>query len=114
MTDYLFHYQESRELFAKHVINSHNNPHRDDWQQWHAMLGTIDMENTIEEFRYAMESYDDTAEQVKLLWTPQNSITLKIKWEHAGWWANDIMHHYYCVMLPLSDIPMLFPHELHK
>ena len=110
--DYLFHYQESREQFAQFVINSNNNPDREDWQQWHDMLGTCDMENAIEEFRYAMQSYDDTAEQVKLLWSWDSGHTLKIKWEHTGWWAGDVLHHYYCVMLPLRDVELKFPHEL--
>jgi len=110
--DYLFHYQESREQFAQFVINSKNNPDREDWQQWHDMLGTCDMENAIEEFRYAMQSYDDTAEQVKLLWSHESGHTLKIKWEHTGWWAGDVLHHYYCVMLPLRNVKLKFPHEL--
>ena len=110
--DYAYHYQQSREQFAQFVINSKHNPHREDWQQWHDMLGTIDMECAIEEFRYAMESYNDTAEQVKLLYTHDKGHLLKIKWEHAGWWAGDVLHHYYCVMLPLDNVELKFPHQV--
>ena len=67
--DYFFHYQESREQFAQFVINSNNNPDRKEWQQLHDMLGTCDMECQVDEFKYAMQSYDDTAEQVKLLYS---------------------------------------------
>ena len=110
--DYLFHYQVSRERFAQFVINSPNNSRREEWQQLHDMLGTIDMECQVDEFRYAMESYDDTAEQVKLIYSYDSGHTLKIKWEHTGWWAGDVLHHYYCVLLPLRNVPLVFPHEL--
>ena len=112
--DYLYHYQESREQFAKFVINSEHNPDREEWQLYHSMPGTCDMQNQVDEFDYAMQSYDDTAEQVKLLWTWENGHVLKIKWEHTGWWSGDVLHHYYCVMLPLKNVELKFPHELVK
>lgn len=110
--DYIYHYQQSREQFAEFVINSRNNPHREDWRAWHDMLGTVDFENAEPLFAQAMQSYDEDAEQVKLLWTWENGHVLKIKWEHAGWWKGDVLHHYYCIMLPLRDVEMKFPHQL--
>jgi hypothetical protein len=110
--DYLSHYQHSREQFAKFVIESKHNPDREAWMTLHSMLGTEDMRNDVDEFNYAMQSYDDTAEQVKLLWTWESGHTLKIKWEHTGWWAGDVLHHYYCVMLPLKNVELFHPHEL--
>jgi len=110
--DYLAHYQHSREQFAKFVIESKHNPDREVWMEWHSMVGTEDMRNQIDEFNYAMQSYDDTSEQVKLLWTFENGHLLKIKWEHTGWWAGDVLHHYYCVMLPLANVELMFPHQL--
>ena len=112
--NYAWHYEQSREMFAKFVINSKNNPEREDWIQYHDMLGTCDMMNQVEEFRYAMEAYEYDAEQIKIIWNPDLGHCVKIKWEHPGWWADDVLHHYYCVMLPLRNIELFEPSKLHS
>jgi hypothetical protein len=109
---YRYHYHKSREMFATWFCESRHNPSRDAYVQLLDIYGVEDLICQDDEFKYAMESYDETAEQVKLIHSTDHGHCLKIKWEHASWWPGDVLHHYYCVMLPIDQVNLIEPYDL--
>ena len=112
--NYAWHYEQSRQEWAKFFCHSKHNPSRDSYIQLLDIYAPDELMGIDDEFRYAMESYDETAEEIKIVWNSDLGHCLKIKWEHAGWWAGDVLHHYYCVMLPLRNINLIEPAKLHS
>ena len=76
------------------------------------MLDSEDMIEFDDEFQFALDSFDE-CEQVKIIFDyTRYEHQLKIKWEHSPWWTEQVLHFYYCVLLPIDNIELKHPHEL--
>jgi|TARA_R100000482_G_scaffold121803_1_gene68399 hypothetical protein len=102
-------YKQAKKEWIQTVVNSPNNPQRD---QWKLMLDSGVLEWwEIDELKYAVESWEE-CEQVKLVW--DDRLYLKIKWEHSPWWVGDALHSYYCIMAPINEISFDTPYNIAK
>ena len=111
MTGYRHHYHEARKQFIDWFYNKHH-PNIDQMNQMRSMC-MEDEEMTMydDELKFALEVFDE--EQVKILYNyDTNQHCLKIKWEVNPWWPNQVLHFYYCVMLPIDDVEFKTPYEL--
>ena len=71
-----------------------------------------DMHEFDDEYKFAMQSFED-CEQVKILFHyDRGEHCLKVKWEHSPWWEDQVVHFYYCVMLPIDDVEFQTPYQL--
>ena len=76
------------------------------------MVDVEDMIDFDDELKLALESFED-CQQVKILWHYDiGEHCLKIKWEHSPWWVGQVMHFYYCVMLPIDSTQLETPSQL--
>lgn len=87
--NYFEHKELARKEFIKHFVE--------------CKQGDTDIQLSIEcefeetELHWALESWDD-CEQIKIL----DDGSVKIKWEHACWWAGCPHHEYYCILAPIE------------
>ena len=109
--NYIFHYKEARKLFINWYYSKHSNQELAD----HYFLNSFSIDDMLlydDELKFALESFEE-CEQIKILWHDEiGQHCLKIKWEHSPWWVNQLLHFYYCVMLPLDDKKLLEPARL--
>ena len=65
-----------------------------------------------DELKLALQGFDECI-QIKILWHYDiGEHCLKIKWEHSPYWTGQVLHFYYCVMLPLDTIALKSPSQL--
>ena len=108
MTGYAHHYHKAREEFQKWFYQYHPN---DGMKQLFDMIPE-DMHEFDDEYKFAMQSFED-CEQVKILFHyDRGEHCLKVKWEHSPWWEDQVVHFYYCVMLPIDDVEFQTPYQL--
>ncbi len=110
MKGYSYHYQKNREAWTEKFFNEHH-PKHEEWTQLKSMFMEDELADHDEEYKWSLESLEE-CEQVRIIWDSKHGHCLKIKWEHAAWWTGDVMHHYYCVMLPIDDVELLEPYDL--
>ena len=107
---YRYHYHKARTEFIEWFFKNH--PEQEMIDLRNVMVDDEDMIGFDDEFKWALESFDD-ARQVKILWHYElGEHVLKIKWEHSPWWVGQRMHFYYCVMLPLDNVEFKTPYQL--
>ena len=112
MTGYKEHYHKARQEFINWYYSKHHPEYDKMCQLRSMMMDDEEMCGWDSEFQYVMDSFDDCI-QVKILW--HNEIkqhTLKIKWEHSPWWNGQVLHFYYCVMLPIDNVEFKTPYQL--
>lgn len=107
---YSYHWSKNREAWTEKFYNKHH-PQHDEWTQKRSMFMDDELIDYDEEYRWSLESLEE-CEQVKIVFDSTHGHCLKIKWEHAAWWTGDVMHHYYCVMLPIDNIELIEPYDL--
>ncbi len=107
---YAYHYAKAREEFIDWYYKSHPNQEYNTLRSM--MLDACEMIDFDDELQFALESFDE-CEQVKILYHYEiHEHCLKIKWEHSPWWRDQVLHFYYCVMLPLDNIRLETPSQL--
>lgn len=107
---YAYHYAKAREEFVDWYYESH--PKQEYNQLRRMMLDPEDMVDHDDELKFALESFSE-CEQVKILYHyDRGDHVLKIKWEHSPWWVGQVIHFYYCVMLPIDDVQFKTPYQL--
>ena len=107
---YTYHWGKNLEEWTNKFYNKYNP--REDCEVLPDLYCIDDLMSIDEEFRWSVESLQE-AEQVKILYNYDiGQHVLKIKWEHNAWWKGDVLHHYYCVMLPIDQINLVTPYEL--
>lgn len=108
---YAHHYLEARKEFIDWFYKNHVDQELASF--WFTNCGHIDdMLMYDDELKFALEAFDE-AEQVKILYHYERlEHCLKIKWEVNPWWPNQVIHFYYCVMLPIDDVDFKTPYEL--
>jgi hypothetical protein len=110
MTGYAYHYHKAREEFQKWFYKHHPN---DAMKQLFEIMPE-NMREFDDEFKFAMESFEE-CEQIKIIFHYEaGEHYLKVKWEHSPWWENQVLHFYYCVLYPIDQVTMQFPHEIVK
>ena len=96
-------YFEHRELARKEFIKHFMECKRGDLD---CQL-QIDIGLEMDELIWALESWEE-CEQIKML----DDGSVKIKWEHACWWANCPHHEYYCILAPIETTIWKEPYTL--
>jgi len=108
MSGYVDHYHKAKKEFTDWFYKHHPN----DGMKTLYEIMPEDMREFDDQYKFAMESFDE-CEQVKILFHyERGEHCLKIKWEHSPWWENQVLHFYYCIMLPIDGIDFKFPHQL--
>ena len=111
MKGYAYHYQKAKNEFANWYYSKHED--QDLASFWYTNCSHIDdMIVYDDELKIALEGFD-YCEQVKIIW--HDTIcqhVLKIKWEHSPYWANQVLHFYYCVLLPIDEVSLVTPASL--
>ena len=108
---YIEHYCKAKREFVDWYYKKHPNPDLQElyFTYCHAI---DDMLVYDDELKLALEAFDE-CQQIKILWHYEiGEHCLKIKWEHYPWWVDQILHFYYCVMLPLDSIELKSPSQL--
>ena len=109
---YSYHYHKARTEFIDWFYRYHT-----DGRMKTLRSVVVDDEDMIEfddELKYALESFEE-CEQVKIVYEYSGiGHCLKIKWEHSPWWVGQVMHFYYCVMLPIDDVNLVEPAKLSR
>ena len=111
--DYQWHWNKAREQWVEKFFNEYN-PDHEYWKQHRQLYHNDELSSFCDELRYALEGFDNDMEQVKLIYDMKHGHCLKIKWESGPWWAEDPLHFYYCVLLPLDGREMHEPAELQR
>ena len=111
MTGYQYHYSKAKMEFVDWFYKGHDD--RELAEFWFSACGNIDdMLAYDDELRFALDAFDE-CEQVKILWHyERRDHCLKIKWEVNPWWNAQVLHFYYCIMLPIDSVKFKTPHEL--
>ena len=110
MKGYKHHYAKAREEFIEWYYNAH--PKQEYNTLRSMMLHGDEMIEFDDELRFALEAFDES-EQVKIVYEYATvGHLLKIKWEVNPWWPNQVLHFYYCVMLPIDDVDFKTPYQL--
>jgi len=108
MSGYVDHYHKAKKEFTDWFYKHHPN----DGMKTLYEIMPEDMREFDDQYKFAMESFDE-CEQVKILFHyERGEHCLKIKWEHSPWWENQVLHFYYCIMLPIDGIDFKFPHQI--
>jgi len=108
MSGYVDHYHKAKQEFTDWFYKHHPN----DGMKTLYEIMPEDMREFDDEYNFAIESFNE-CEQVKILFHyERGEHCLKIKWEHSPWWENQVLHFYYCIMLPIDGIDFKFPHQL--
>lgn len=109
---YRYHYAKAREKFVDWYYNSHPKQELNSLRSM--MLDPYEMIEFDDELQFALNSFDES-EQVKIIYEYSGQgHCLKIKWEHSPWWVGQVMHFYYCVMLPIDNVDLKEPAQLQK
>ena len=111
MEGYSYHYGVARMAFINWYYDGHTD--KELAELWHSDLYSIDdMLMYDNEFKHALEAFDE-AEQVKILYHyERGDHCLKIKWEVNPWWPGQVLHFYYCIMLPIDQVNFTTPYKL--
>ena len=111
MEGYAYHYSEARLKFINWYYDGHTDQELASF--WHTNRCSIDdMLMYDDEFKFALEAFDE-AEQVKILYHYELGYhCLKIKWEVNPWWPSQVLHFYYCIMLPIDSVNFETPSQL--
>ena len=109
---YRHHYHTARQKFIDWFYSKHH-PQLDTMEQMRSLcLEDEEMVSIDDELKFALESFDE-CEQVKILYNyDSNEHCLKIKWEHSPWWQGQVLHFYYCIMLPIDNANFRTPYQL--
>jgi len=111
MSGYTAHYQKAKEEFVNWYYSKHEDQELASF--WFTNCANIDdMLMSDDELRHALQAFDE-CEQVKILFHyERQDHCLKIKWEVNPWWPNQVLHFYYCIMLPVDNVVFKDPYEL--
>lgn len=108
---YIEHYCKAKREFVDWYYKKHSDQVLADFYFTNC-YAIDDMLMYDDELKLALESFDD-CQQIKILWHYDiGEHCLKIKWEHSPYWHNQVLHFYYCVMLPLDTISLKSPSQL--
>ena len=108
---YAYHYNKARTEFIDWYYKKHVDQELASF--WFTNCGHIDdMLIYDDELKFALEAFDES-EQVKILYHyDRGDHCLKIKWEVMPWWEGQVLHFYYCVMLPIDNLAFQTPYQL--
>ena len=108
---YTYHYHKARNEFIDWYYKKHVDQELASF--WFTNCGHIDdMLMYDDELKFALEAFDES-EQVKILYHYERlDHCLKIKWEVNPWWEGQVLHFYYCVMLPIDNVEFKTPYQL--
>ena len=111
MTGYKHHYSKAQEEFIEWYYSKHEDQELANF--WFTNCNCIDsMLMYDDELRHALQAFDES-EQVKIFYEYATvGHLLKIKWEVNPWWEGQVLHFYYCVMLPIDNVVFKTPYEL--
>lgn len=108
MSGYKHHYAKAKEEFINWYYSRHDDQELASF--WFTNCTCIDtMLMYDDELRHALQAFDQ-CEQVKILYHyERRDHVLKIKWEVNPWWEGQVLHFYYCVMLPIDNVEFKAP-----
>ena len=108
---YKHHYYEARKQFIDWYYCEHH-PWIDQMSQMRSLCMEDDeMTMYDDELKFALEAFDE--EEVKILYNyDTREHCLKIKWEVNPWWDGQVLHFYYCIMLPIDSVEFKTPYQL--
>ena len=108
---YFHHYSKAKEKFIDWYYKKH--PDLEYASFWFTNLYGIDQMLMLDdELNFALDAFEES-QQVKILYNYDiRQHVLKIKWEVNPWWENQVLHFYYCVMLPIDKINLVEPAKL--
>jgi hypothetical protein len=110
--DYGWHREQARSMWIDKFFNEHHPQHKE-WTQRRSMYShDEDIASECDEFMWALESFDQEMETLKLVFDYKHGTCLKIKWESGAWWSGDRVNFYYCVLMPMNGIAMFEPATL--
>lgn len=108
MTGYEYHYQKAKKLFVDWYYKDHPN---EQIQTLKSMMHWDEMYDFDDELKFALEAFED--HQTKIIFHYDiGQHCLKIKFEVNPWWPTQVMHFYYCVLLPIDQVNFQTPYEL--
>ena len=110
MIGYEHHYNKAKQEFVDWYYKTH--PDRTLADYWFTNCFNIDdMIMCDDELKFALEAFEH--EQVKIVYHYETGEhCLKIKWEVNPWWPKQVLHFYYCVMLPIDHVEFKTPYQL--
>ena len=110
MTGYEYHYHEAQQLFVNWYYDYH--PDKELAAFWNSNCNDIDdMMAYDDELKFALDAFAD--HQTKIIFHYEiGQHCLKIKFEVNPWWEKQVLHFYYCVLLPIDEAEFKTPHEL--
>ena len=108
---YAQHYAQAQEEFIEWYYKDHPNEQMNSLRSM--MYHWDDMREFDHELKFAIEAFEE-CEQVKIIWNHERGEhCLKIKWEVNPWWEDQVLHFYYCVLLPIDyNVEFKTPSEL--
>ena len=110
MTGYQHHYTTARQELIDWYYKKHDDQTLAGF--WFTNCNCIDtMMYHDDELKFVLEAFDE-AEQVKIIYDhTKMEHLLKIKWEVNPWWPKQVLHFYYCVLLPIDDVKFVHPYS---
>jgi len=107
---YAQHYSQAQEEFIEWYYKDHPN---EEIVTLKSMMHWDEMWEFDGELKHAIEAFED-CEQVKIIYDyERREHCLKVKWEVNPWWPEQVLHFYYCVLLPIDyDVEFKTPFEL--
>jgi len=113
MTGYEYHYNKAKMEFVNWYYDYHTD--RELASFWDTNCGHIDdMLMYDDELKFALEAFEDSGfDNFTLVYHYElGEHCLKIKWEVNPWWPKQVLHFYYCVMLPIDHVELKTPSQL--
>jgi hypothetical protein len=111
MTGFEDHYHKAKMEFVNWYYDYH--PDKELSGFWNSNCGHIDdMMMYDDELKFALAAFEDYQVKIMYQYFPAREHCLKIKWEVNPWWPNQILHFYYCIMLPIDNVEFKTPYEL--
>jgi len=109
---YAQHYNAAQEEFIDWYYKDHPN---EQIQTLRSMMSWDEMREFDDELQFAIQAFEE-AQQVKIIFDyTRGEHCLKIKWEVNPWWEDQVLHFYYCVLLPIDyNVEFKTPYELAK
>ena len=110
MTGYTQHYAQAQEEFVEWYYKDHPN---EQIKTLKSMMSWDEMMDFDCELKFAIQAFEE-CEQIKIIYDYNiGGHCLKIKWEVNPWWEKQVLHFYYCVLLPLDyNVEFKTPYEL--